>query len=411
MKEKLATAVKNNIKWFRSSGIMRPDDGFWGVGERIAAVSDKETRGQIDGVFNMQTILNDRTIVLEHRRADCCAETAVMFELAAQAFDHAEYREIASNIIAFMNRSGMRVTEPESPLKDLWRWAMPNYNACWTDDNSWVITCFLFLAVNGYPQLKAQGVAAAEAMYRHMDTYIKFIEDGNRDNVYEDVMAGSRLNPHWMGLVTMALSWAYSFNGNLAYHDLIKRYYALVLDGPPAHDLNSRVKDPRYKWSVSEYAYLTLTASIAAKTFNDASFKKMAQTAAGILLQKQFPTGHFASNHYEAPEGEHFADLIYTQNWATLGLQHIALLCPENTEYCKALEKSLEFLVKIQDHSDIPVFRGCWRGMFDTQANRWGGGDKYEGGQGSIYSGWTNAPISIAMLFELTGKNLFPAMS
>ena len=30
------------------------------------------------------------------------------------------------------------------------------------------------------------------------------------------------------------------------------------------------------------------------------------------------------------------------------------------------------------------------------------GGNRYEGGAGSIYSGWTNAPIALAML--LTGK-------
>jgi hypothetical protein len=45
--------------------------------------------------------------------------------------------------------------------------------------------------------------------------------------------------------------------------------------------------------------------------------------------------------------------------------------------------------------------------MYDTRAGAWGGGDRWEGGQGSIYSGWTNAPISLAFLFDVTGESLF----
>jgi hypothetical protein len=37
-----------------------------------------------------------------------------------------------------------------------------------------------------------------------------------------------------------------------------------------------------------------------------------------------------------------------------------------------------------------------------------GGGDRYEGGAGSIYSGWTNAPIGLAFLMESSGTSLFP---
>ena len=333
MKAQLTNSVKSNLKWFRQSGIMRPEDGFWGVAERIAAVPPGCAREQIDKSFHIQTPIDENTVILEHRRADCCAETAMMFELAAQAFDNPEYHEIAVNIVDFMTkRSGLRVMDEDSPKNNLWRWAMPDYKVCWTDDNSWVTICLLFLAENSFPELKSLALATAEAIFRHMEDYITYMENGGREKRYEaEVMAGSLLNPHWMGLVTIALSWAYAHNRNSAYYNLIKRYYGMVNDGPPEYDVSSSVKNSEYKWSVSEYAYLTLAGSIAARTFEDASFKELAQNAADILLKKQFATGHFASNHYEAPEGEHFADLIYTQNWATLGLQHIALLFPERT--------------------------------------------------------------------------------
>ena len=44
--------------------------------------------------------------------------------------------------------------------------------------------------------------------------------------------------------------------------------------------------------------------------------------------------------------------------------------------------------------------------MFDMNTGTWGGGDRYEGGAGSIYSGWTNAPIAIAFANEALGISL-----
>ena len=44
--------------------------------------------------------------------------------------------------------------------------------------------------------------------------------------------------------------------------------------------------------------------------------------------------------------------------------------------------------------------------MFDMNQNSWGGGDRFEGGAGSIYTGWTNAPVSLAFLLHDSGKSL-----
>jgi hypothetical protein len=63
-------------------------------------------------------------------------------------------------------------------------------------------------------------------------------------------------------------------------------------------------------------------------------------------------------------------------------------------------------LLKIQDKSPEKHLHGCWRGMYDLKTKSWGGGDRFEGGANSIYSGWTNAPISIVTAFELLGKSL-----
>ena len=58
----------------------------------------------------------------------------------------------------------------------------------------------------------------------------------------------------------------------------------------------------------------------------------------------------------------------------------------------------IECAKAIQDTDPSPLCNGCWRGMFDLNTRQWGGGNRFEGGAASIYSGWTNAPISVALL-------------
>jgi hypothetical protein len=44
---------------------------------------------------------------------------------------------------------------------------------------------------------------------------------------------------------------------------------------------------------------------------------------------------------------------------------------------------------------------------YDSRIGSWGGGDLFEGGGGSIYTGWTNAPIALNLLFENQKKSMF----
>ena len=415
MEEQLINSLKKNLNWFLKSGIMRPNDGFWGVAERIVSGVEGEALEKINQSFPCQTKLSDDKVILEHRRADCCFEVALMFDLASEFFNDSSYKKVTKNILSFLlERSGMRDSDEKSETYGLWEWAMPKSPAYWTDDNSWVIICLLFLADRGYGvDLRKKAYLAASKMSEYVKILLDHVNQNGKDIPLDskfEKMLGMRLNPHWLGLSTMALALTDKAAGKNDYHELISRYYSIVLDGPPSWDKESCVKgDKGFDWSVSEYCYLAMTGAVSAMVYEDKSIGDIAIHAGNILLAKQHDDGHFASNHYEAPEGEQYADMIYTQNWATLALQHLALYFPDEISYMEAFKKSALFLTGIQDESSEKVFDGCWRGMYDCELKDWGGGDKYEGGQGSIYSGWTNAPISIAFLFELMGKNFLQA--
>ena len=107
--------------------------------------------------------------------------------------------------------------------------------------------------------------------------------------------------------------------------------------------------------------------------------------------------GNLPSEHFEAPNGPYLVDTIYTANWTLLGFVSLTgwLHAPE---YLQARDRLARLLADIQDTSAHPAYCGCWRGLFDLEARTWGGGDCFEGGAGSIYTGWTNAPITIALL-------------
>ena len=100
--------------------------------------------------------------------------------------------------------------------------------------------------------------------------------------------------------------------------------------------------------------------------------------------------------HFETPVGPNLADLIYTLNFCFVGL---VLASFGDRDFLPSARKLGLFLAQIQDDGkEYPVLAGCWRGMYDCAAQRYGGGNCYEGGADSIYSGWTNAPIAWAML-------------
>jgi hypothetical protein len=403
-------AVRRNIEWFQRSGVMRPPDGFWGVAERIAVLADNEAAEHILRAFPSHTRLAPGVVALEHRRADCVVQSALLFDLAAEALREPALRAVADNLLDYLlRRSCLPDADPNSPTCALWGWANPIYlKNFWTDDNSWVATLLLLLARRGRPELRAPGLAAARALHRHCVDFMTHVREKGKETPLEGApVLGLRLNPHWFGLVAMTCAHAAAEDADTDYAPFVRDYHRIVLSGPPAYDRRS-VEAARsgLPWAVSEYAYLALTASVCAARFRSPDLRDVARHAADTLLRFQAPDGHFRSEHYETPAGEHLADMIYTQNWATLGLYHAAKAL-DSAPYRAAFQRSAEFLVRIQDTAPEPWFRGCWRGLYDTRAGLWGGGDRYEGGQGSIYSGWTNAPISIALLLDHLGLDLF----
>jgi hypothetical protein len=85
---------------------------------------------------------------------------------------------------------------------------------------------------------------------------------------------------------------------------------------------------------------------------------------------------------------------------------HLAYSLTGSKSYKMAQDRQIELFVKIQDKTDSPHYNGCWRGLYDFASQSWNGGDLHEGGSGSVYTGWTNAPVAIVFTHSLRHDSL-----
>lgn len=391
MNTNVKKAIEKNIHWFISSGVMKPADGTWGIAERVVTCDNKALETVINA-FPYYT-KHQGTYILEHRRPDCNFETAWLFASASSALDKPELNTVAENILEYLfNRSGLLNKSYKDLPPGAWEWSTNNLkNQFYFDDNGWNCLISLLLA-NRFPeldkrfQLKQRALVLADTLDRALNE--QFFKQSGRT-----VIVGKPELPHWGSLACMAIAVASSISDNAQWKDTVVRYHRYL-------------ETRQNLLNASEQAYLMIGGSIAAKALNDKYIQMVVERSAEILLSKADPvTGNIASEHYEIPNGIHLADLIYTVNWAYMGFQLTAALTGKES-YCSAFQKLTDMLIAIQDNNKNPLLNGCWRGLYDFNEKNWGGGDLHEGGSGSIYTGWTNAPISICMAHLLSGDSM-----
>lgn len=401
-RQSLIEALQRNLAWFRNSGVMDPADGSWGLGERIVVTQDNEALEKTLGAFCASSPY-DGYCVLEHRRADCNFEAALLFQEAAE-FAGAEWKETAERILHYLYcRSGLLMNGAGGVPKEVWQWShITHYLAVYFDDNAWCLLISLAMgrkdpALDQRFGMVAKAEALADRMVRAMRRTFQCYKDDDLTNWRDpdpNGWAGNLYYPHWGSLTCMALAAAYSCFPKKEYAVEIRRYIDFV-------DENLKT------WDVSELCYAILGAAFAAKYLGGEFYQAHLVRLGRELLARRNPeNGNFPSEHEsETPVGPDKVDTIYTVNWALLAMQCLRRLTGDAI-YADAEEDLLKLLLQIQDTAPEKQFAGCWRGMYDLSTGSWGGGDRYEGGAASIYTGWTNAPISLAICFALRGEAL-----
>ena len=381
--------------WFRNSGIMDPNDGTWGVAERILLTDGNSAVEQVYRSFPAWSEF-DGYSVIEQRRADCNLETAFMYLLMAETLGKPDYGILTENLLKYLfNRSGLLVKFPSSQhnLCGAWNWSHIKHGSyLWLDDNSWMCALQLMIARTA-PELNTKFGLTKWAL-----KLAYLLEEGFKKQfplpyAPEFIWSGKVNMPHWGSLVVMALARAYQVKPEKGFQDVANIYHKFLLE---EHE----------HLSSSECAYAVIGATMAHCVYGDRLSLETAELFSAKLLGKMDPqSGNIPAEHIEAPSGPSLVDTIYTINWALLALQCMADLTGQ-IKYWQSVQKIQSLLLKIQDNTPAKHLYGCWRGLYDLESENWGGGDRYEGGANSIYSGWTNAPIAWTMAFSIKRNSL-----
>lgn len=390
----LEKSLLKSWKWFTCSGVMLPSDGSWGVAERVMLTSGNEAKEKTLKSFPAWTEHKDHCII-EQRRADCNMETAFLFLLMHKLFgNYKPFRKTALNILDFLYfKSGLLHRTGEGNFPGTWEWSHIKFSHnIYFDDNAWMVILPLKIAKK-YPSLDQKynmtefALRLARTLVEEAPFYLQEKEIPEKKFAF----LGNIKLPHWGSLVCMALSEAFQSDPDSICLDFISMYEKYLLENADS-------------FTTSEFAYAVLGATASYYASGSLQSLKCAELFAEKILSVMDPEhGSIPSEHYEAPSGKRLADTIYTMNWSLLALQNMAYM---KERYHEAYEKILALLLRIQDTASAKHLNGCWRGMYDLENNCWGGGDRFEGGANSIYTGWTNAPIAWAIAFDLQKSNL-----
>ena len=99
--------LENNLNWFYRSGVMIPENGLWGIAERVALTRNNSALERTLEAFPAWTC-HEEYCIIEQRRPDCNFQAAFLFLLSHRIFGDTKYYETAVNILDFLYfRSGL----------------------------------------------------------------------------------------------------------------------------------------------------------------------------------------------------------------------------------------------------------------------------------------------------------------
>ena len=376
------------------------------------------------------------------RRNDCAGETSLAMACASVLSGQPRAGEIAANLNDFIYTlsalaQGPR-NDPASPSYGLVGWGLPNSTGTYyADDNArsllgtigaaallksdrWdrmVLRCLLAnLRTTG--KLGFRGRSLEEA---------KLQANGWRHYYQADTI---HFAPHYEAYPWACYLWAYDKTHDAGFRDRTLNAIRMTMAAYP----------DQWRWTngmQQERARMLLPLAWLVRVEDSAEHRQWLRRMAEALLALQAECGALreeiglaGQSHYGPPaSNEHYGtneasllqengdpacDLLYTSNFAFLGL-HEAAAATGDAYYLQAENKLAEFLCRIQARSSAhPELDGAWFRAFDYKSwDYWASNSDAGWGVWSTETGWTQSWITsvLAMrrmmtsLWDLTAKS------
>jgi hypothetical protein len=404
-------AWQRSVHWFRNHAL-------YSVGKK----------GVIEGfesAIDYQGRQNRRTWI----RADCLAESALVFAWDWAKSHNPESRLVATQILDNVWSSpDFYQDDPHSPAYGLVNWYARG-QVFYGDDNARVILPTLaasrLLATDQWDMrvmrcLLANLRTSGTLGFRRSRIDMPFPAEGwrffrNEETVY--------MAPHFEAYLWACFIWAYALTG---YSGFLERTLQAIRTIMQAY--------PNWKWTnglSQEMARMLLPLAFLVEVDDSHEHRGWLQHMVDELLALQQPCGAIVERlglpglgRYSAPtsnaaygtreasvlqeNGDPACDLLYTTNYALLGL-HEAAAVTGDQRLAEAEDELAAFLCRIQVRSAAhPYLDGAWMRSFDFDIwEYWGSSADAGWGAWCVESGWTNSWIAVVLAMRSVGATLF----
>ncbi|HOB21269.1 MAG TPA: hypothetical protein PKI30_00285 [Bacillota bacterium] len=398
---------------------------FW----RRAAYSIDAKKGVIEGLeSNIQWDGSQRPRIWP--RADCIAELAMVFAYDWKLNNDPASRELASQMLDYIwTHSDFVISDPKSPAYGLLNWyergtvyygddnaraILASFNAAaLLEEDRWLEAITRCLLAN----LKTTGSLG----FRHNRITFKELEELGCGHFQKEALIVP--SPHFQAYLWAANLWMYALTGDKMFFD--KTYKAI--------EMTMNVY-PRWRWTnglAQELARMILPLAYLLKVEDNLKHRSWLETVVSDLLAHMQPQGGICEflgalevGKYPPPrrnedygtressliqnDGDPVCDLLYTNNFAFLGL-HEAAAAAEDESFLAAENRLAGFLCRIQAVSEKhPELNGVWMRSFDHELwEYWGSNADLSWGAWCVETGWTNSWIASVFGMRLAKQTLF----
>jgi hypothetical protein len=432
-------AFRRGVKWFSASGLlMHPSwNTRWaqaagnkekdGVdrGMPAGSASGDGSEGILEG-FSSRIEPDGSQPVRWHRRADCIGETSGAFGVSC-ALDRNQrdcgIAERLNDYLYFRSEmgTGPRI-DPSSASNGLLGWSLPmSPHVYYGDDNARALLGTIVAAASTRSSKWDERIL--RTIVGNFRTTGRLGFRGNRleegplqKDGWRTFFESERVNyaPHYESYLWALYLWAYDKT----------RYGPFLERAKSAIGMTVAAYPDQWRWTngiQQERARMLLPLSWLVRVEDTPEHRRWLATIARDLLALQDASGaireeigsagrgrygppksNAAYGTAEAPliqtNGDPLTDLLYTSNFAFLGLHEAAAATGEAT-YRDAAQRLADYVVRIQARSTrFPEFDGAWFRAFDYRRwDYWASNADHGWGAWSVETGWTQAWLSTVL--------------
>lgn len=368
-------------------------------------------------------------------RADCMGEIAMALCCGWKQNGDAQSKQYALDIVnRLLTEPAFYHNDPTSSMYGLVNW-FENGDIFYGDDNARMllgILCVRELTGDNrwdeqilrcvLANLRTSGINGLRRPRLQLDSFV----DSHWSQYYDE--AYPSVAPHYQAYLWAVFLWMYALTGIEELLTKSERALALAMEKFPdklnwQNSLSGEVTRLLLPLSFLQRVAPSEQHAQWLRRVVDATIEHQADCGAIRDFYGALELGHYpppqsneAYGTTEAPliqnNGDPATDLLYTTNWAFIGLWEASLVLPDQ-DVQDAMAKLRDFLLRIQVRSEAhPNLDGTWLRSFDYEKwEYWGSSADVGWAAWCVESGWTNAWLASILILQERGESLLQLSS